>query len=155
MHRLIRTFGVCIKSWTQTNIGWIWQHGRLKVLLRICKNIRIFMYFYILWCCKKRREALFSLWYILIYHSDKSSRASDSTATEKNINHTITADLLCYTYHRKTNIDHAGARSLKTLCTSKGAYWNKQWFYSIAPLFKMRTARKGKNSLPGGANFFL
>ena len=45
------------------------------------------------------------------------------------------------------------ARTLKKLRTSKGAYWIKQPFSSIASLFKMRTSLKGKNLLPDGANY--
>ena len=44
---------------------------------------------------------------------------------------------------------------LKKLRTSKGNYWIKQWFSSIASLFKMGTSLKGKNLLPWGANSFL
>ena len=40
------------------------------------------------------------------------------------------------------------ARTLKKLRTSKGYYWTKQWFSSIAFLFKTGTSLKGKNSLP-------
>ena len=47
------------------------------------------------------------------------------------------------------------ARSLKKLRTSKGDYWIKHWFSSIAPLFKMETSLKGKNFFHGGANSFL
>ena len=39
--------------------------------------------------------------------------------------------------------------------TSKGDYWIKQCFSSIAFLFKMGTSLKGKNLLPEGANSFL
>ena len=38
---------------------------------------------------------------------------------------------------------------LKKLRTSKRNYWIKQWYSSIASLFKMGTSRKGKNLLPG------
>ena len=62
-------------------------------------------------------------------------------------------------YVASTKIIFAGckgvARTLKKLCTSKGDYWIKQWFSSIAPLFKMGTSLKGKNLLPEGANSFL
>ena len=47
------------------------------------------------------------------------------------------------------------ARKLKKLRTSKGDYLVKQWFSSIAPLFKSGTSLKGKNLLPEGANSFL
>ena len=47
------------------------------------------------------------------------------------------------------------ARTLKRLCTSKGDYWIKQWFSSIASFFKMGTSLKGKDLLPQGANSFL
>ena len=47
------------------------------------------------------------------------------------------------------------ARTLKMLGTSKGDYWIKQWFSSIASLFKMGTSLKGKNFLPEGTNSFL
>ena len=52
------------------------------------------------------------------------------------------------------------ARTLKKLRTPKGDYlkgdyWIKQWFSSIASLFKMGTSLKGKNLLPEGANSFL
>ena len=47
------------------------------------------------------------------------------------------------------------ARTLKKVRTSKGDYWIKQWFSSIAPLFKMGTSLNGKNLLPEGANSFL
>ena len=47
------------------------------------------------------------------------------------------------------------ARALKKLHTSKGDYWIKQWFSSIASLFKMGTSLKGKNLLPEGANSSL
>ena len=46
-------------------------------------------------------------------------------------------------------------KTLKKLRTSKGDYEIKQWFSSIAPLFKMGTSLKGKNWLPEGANSFL
>ena len=39
-------------------------------------------------------------------------------------------------------------RTLKKLGTSKGDYWIKQGFSSIASLFKMGTSLKGKNLLP-------
>ena len=47
------------------------------------------------------------------------------------------------------------AGTLKKLPTSKGDYWIKQWFFSIASLFKMGTSLTGKNLLPEGANSFL
>ena len=47
------------------------------------------------------------------------------------------------------------ARTLKRLRTSKGDYWIKQWFSSIASLFKMGTSLRGKNLLPEGANSSL
>ena len=47
------------------------------------------------------------------------------------------------------------ARTLKKLSTSKGDNWIKQWFSSIAPLYKMGTSVKGKNLLPEGANSFI
>ena len=52
-------------------------------------------------------------------------------------------------------MDKGVARMLKKLCTSKGAYWIKKWFSSVAPLFKMGTSLKGKYLLPEGANSFL
>ena len=39
----------------------------------------------------------------------------------------------------------------KTIRTSKGDYWIKQWFNSIASLFIIGTSLKGKNLLPEGA----
>ena len=47
------------------------------------------------------------------------------------------------------------ARALKKLRTSKGDYWIKQRFSSIAPLLKIGTSLKGKNLLPEGASYFL
>ena len=47
------------------------------------------------------------------------------------------------------------ARTLTKLRTSMRDYWNKQWFSSIASLFKMGTSLKGKNLPPEGANSFL
>ena len=47
------------------------------------------------------------------------------------------------------------ARTLKKLHTSKGDYWIKQWFSSIAYLFIMGTSLKEKNLLPEGANAYL
>ena len=46
-------------------------------------------------------------------------------------------------------------RTLKKLRTPKGNYWIKQWFSSMASLFKMGTSLRGKNLLPEGANSFL
>ena len=46
------------------------------------------------------------------------------------------------------NLNNGVARTLKKLHTIKGNYWIKQWFSSIASLFKMGTSLKGKNSLP-------
>ena len=46
------------------------------------------------------------------------------------------------------------ARTLKNLRIPKGDYWIKQWFSSIASLFKMGTSLKGKNLLPEAANSF-
>ena len=43
----------------------------------------------------------------------------------------------------------------KKLRTLKGDYWTKQWFSSIASLFKIGTSLQGKNSLPEGVNSFL
>ena len=45
--------------------------------------------------------------------------------------------------------------TLKKIRTSNGDYDIKQWFSSIASLFKMGTSPKGKNLLPEGANSFL
>ena len=47
------------------------------------------------------------------------------------------------------------AITLKKIHTSKGDYWIKQWFSSIASLYKMGTSLKGKNLLQEGANSFL
>ena len=47
------------------------------------------------------------------------------------------------------------ARTLKKLNTSKEDYWIRQWFSSIASLFKIGISPKGKNLLPEGANSFL
>ena len=47
------------------------------------------------------------------------------------------------------------ARMLQKLRISKGDYWIKQWFTSIATLFIMGTSLKGKNLLPEGAKSFL
>ena len=52
------------------------------------------------------------------------------------------------------SLTNSVARILKKLHTSKGDYWIKQWFSSIAPLFKMGTFLKGKNLIPEGANSF-
>ena len=46
------------------------------------------------------------------------------------------------------------ARALKKLRTSKGDYWIKQLFSSIAPLFKWELLLKEKMP-PKGANSFL
>ena len=48
-----------------------------------------------------------------------------------------------------------GTNRLKRLCTSKGDYWIKQCFSSIAYLFKVGTSLKEKNLLPEGANSLL
>ena len=47
------------------------------------------------------------------------------------------------------------ARTPEKLSTSKGDYWIKQWFSSIAPFFEIGTSIKGKNLLQEGANSFL
>ena len=52
-------------------------------------------------------------------------------------------------------LNYGVARTLKKLSTSKGDYWIKQWFSSIAVLFKMGTSLKEKNLLPERANYFL
>ena len=46
------------------------------------------------------------------------------------------------------------ARTLKQICTPKVDYWIKQWFSSIASIFKMGTSIKEKNVLLEGANSF-
>ena len=46
------------------------------------------------------------------------------------------------------------ARTLKKVRTSKGDYRVKQWFSSVASLFKMGTSLKGKNLLPEGTKSF-
>ena len=43
------------------------------------------------------------------------------------------------------------ARTLKKLRISKGNYWIKQWFSSIASLFKIGTSLKRKNYAPRGS----
>ena len=60
---------------------------------------------------------------------------------------------MCYCLEQiKVNLVINGvARTLKSLRTSKGDYWNKQWFSLIAPPFKIGTSLKGKNLLPEGA----
>ena len=52
-------------------------------------------------------------------------------------------------------LNNGVARTLKTIRTSKGDYWHKQRFSSIASLFKIGTSLKGKNLLLEGANSFL
>ena len=47
------------------------------------------------------------------------------------------------------------SQNAKKLRTSKGDYWNKQWFSLTAILFKIGTSLQGKNLLPEGANSFL
>ena len=54
-----------------------------------------------------------------------------------------------------SNFNKGVVSMLKKLRTSKGDYSIKQWFSSIASLFKMGTSLKGKNLLPEGANSFL
>ena len=46
-------------------------------------------------------------------------------------------------------------RTLKKLRTSKGDHWIKQWFSSIASLFKMGTSLKGQNLLPLYEQFLI
>ena len=46
------------------------------------------------------------------------------------------------------------ARMLQKLRTSKGDYWIKQWFSSIATLFIMGTSLKGKHLAPRGSEIF-
>ena len=53
------------------------------------------------------------------------------------------------------SVDSCDARLLKKLRTSKGDYWIKQWFSSIASLFEMETSLRGKNLLPEGAKCFF
>ena len=51
--------------------------------------------------------------------------------------------------------DNDVARTVKKIRTSKGDYWIKQWFASIASFLKMGTSLKGKNLFPEGAIFSL
>ena len=57
--------------------------------------------------------------------------------------------------NRVSNQRQWRSKNTKNVTHIKGAYWIKQWFSSIAPLFKMGASLKGKNLLPEGANSFL
>ena len=54
---------------------------------------------------------------------------------------------------KKQSTDKGAARTLKKLRTSKGHYWIKQSFSSIAPLFKMGNSLK--EFAPRGSEFVL
>ena len=57
--------------------------------------------------------------------------------------------------NRVSNQRQWRSQNIKKVTHIKADYWIKQWFSSIAPLFKMGASLKGKNLLPEGANSFL
>ena len=71
----------------------------------------------------------------------------------KNHNYLFLSAMVAKLEKAQSPIPNGVARTMKKLCTSKGDYWNKQWFSSIASLYKLGHSLKGKKLASKGSEF--